>query len=76
MDLKSQRTKVYEYLKKHEKGITSMKAFWLYRITRLSAIIYDLREKGVHIVSIREPNRFNEGYHARYVLLNEKEWWA
>ena len=75
MGLKSQRTKVYEYLKKHEKGITSMKAFLLYRIPRLSAIIYDLREKGVHIVSIREQNRFNDGYHARYVLLNEKEWW-
>lgn len=76
MDLKSQRTKIREYLKTHEKGITSMKAFWLYRITRLSAVIFDLRNKGMHIISIREKNKFNSGFHARYVLLDEGEWWA
>lgn len=76
MDLKSQRTTILEHLRKHEKGITSLKAFWRYRITRLSSVIFDLRQKGYHIVSMKEKNTFNDGYHARYVLLEENDWWV
>lgn len=72
MERTTQRTHILNYLQKNKKGVTSMKAFWRWHITRLSAIIYDLREKGYHIVTIREPNTFCSGTHARYVLL-EKE---
>ena len=75
MDYKSQNEKILNYLRKNKKGITSMKAFWRFRITRLSARIYDLREKGKHIITVREANIFNDGYHARYVLVKDKEWW-
>ena len=52
-----------------------MKAFWLWRITRLSAKIYELREKGYNIVTIKEHNTFSSGTHGRYVLLQQKNWW-
>ena len=73
MERKSQRTFILNYLKKNKSGVTSMKAFWLWRITRLSAVIFDLRQKGYEIVTITEPNIFSSGSHARYVLLKEKE---
>jgi len=69
MARKSQKEIVLNYLKKHSKGLTSMKAFWLWRITRLGARIYELREKGHHIITIKEDNVFCPGQHARYVLL-------
>jgi len=72
MELKSQRTTVLNYLRKNKKGVTSMKAFWKWHITRLSAVIFDLRKKGFDIITIREPNTFSKGTHARYVLV-EKE---
>lgn len=73
--MKSQTQTVLNYLKTHKKGLTSMKAFWLWRITRLSAKIFDLREKGYHIITYKDPNRFTKGYHGRYVLLNQNNWW-
>jgi hypothetical protein len=76
MDKKTQQEKVLNYLRKNKNGITSMKAFWLFRITRLSARIYELRNKGMHIITIKERNRFTNGFHGRYVLVSEIEWWA
>ena len=73
--MESQTQKVLDYLMTHKKGLTSMKAFWRWRITRLSAKIYNLREKGYHIITYRDPNTFTKGYHGRYVLLNKKNWW-
>ena len=75
MDYRTQNKKVLDYLIKNEKGITSTKAFWRLGITRISARIYDLREKGYHIITYRDPNTFTKGYHGRYVLLNKKNWW-
>ena len=75
MEQRNQTQTVLKYLQTHKKGLTSMKAFWLWRITRLSAKIYDLREKGYHIVTLKEPNTFTSGTHGRYVLLQEKNWW-
>ena len=75
MDIKSQKQKVLDYLLKNKKGLTSMKAFWKYRITRLSAVIYCLREDGYHIITYSDKNTFSDGYHGRYVLLNKKNWW-
>jgi len=68
---KSQVQIVLNYLRKKKKGITSMKAFWLFRITRLSAKIYDLRQKGFDIKTIMEDNTFTQGQHGRYVLIKE-----
>ena len=75
MENKTQVETVLKYLRTHKKGLTSMKAFWRWRITRLSDKIFRLRNKGYHIITIKEPNTFTSGTHGRYVLLNEKEWW-
>lgn len=69
----SQVEKVLKYLRTHRKGITSMQAFWKYRITRLSAKIFDLRKKGYQIHTIKEDNTFTKGQHGRYVLVGEPE---
>ena len=71
MEQKTQRTYILNYLRNNRKGVTSMKAFWRWRITRLSAVIFDLRKKGYNIITIREPNMLCSGSHARYVLLEK-----
>lgn len=68
---KTQGQIVINYLRKHRKGLTSMKAFWLWRMTRLGARIYELREKGYIIQTMMEDNTFCPGQHARYVLIKE-----
>lgn len=57
----SQKDTILRHLKTHT-GITSMEAFELYGITRLSGRIFDLRQDGYNIVSmIRDVvNRFGE----------------
>lgn len=42
---KNQREVVAKYLSTHKKGITSYEAFEKFNITRLSAVIYDLKHK-------------------------------
>jgi len=69
MARRTQKEVILNYLQKHSKGLTSMKDFWLWRITRLGARIYELRAKGHHIITIKEDNVFCPGQHARYVLL-------
>ena len=52
-------------------GITSMEAFQMYGITRLSARICDLRRQGVQISNQRQKARNRGGevvYFDRYVL--------
>lgn len=72
----TQQQKVLKYIKKNKDGITSMKAFWRFGITRLSGHIFELRKKGYNICTIKEPNKFTEGYHGRYVYLgDEQKWW-
>tara|TARA_R100000773_G_scaffold15341_1_gene13952 strand:+ start:120 stop:329 length:210 start_codon:yes stop_codon:yes gene_type:complete len=46
----SQENQILNHLKKH-KFITSWEAIQEYRITRLSARIYELREKGYQIIT-------------------------
>ena len=57
----SQNKQILEHLKTH-RGITSMQAFELYGITRLSGRIFDLRKAGHNIVSIDRDvtNRYGE----------------
>lgn len=72
-DRKTQKEIVINYLRKHHKGLTSLKAFWLWRITRLGARIYELRHKGYVIHTIMEDNVLVPGQHARYVLIKEPQ---
>lgn len=67
----SKELQVLNHLKKH-KSITSWEAIQEYRATRLSAIIFDLREKGYDIRSIIEYNEETGTRFARYSLIKEK----
>ena len=53
MDKKSQKQKVMSYIRKHG-SITSVEAFKALGVTRLSAIIYYLKEDGFKIDSVTE----------------------
>lgn len=67
----SKQSKVLDYLKTHKKGITSMQAIDLYKATRLSAIIFELRKKH-DIITIIEHGISEDGHvypYARYVYL-------
>ncbi len=50
--------------------ITTWDAILLYRATRLSGLIYQLREQGYNIVGIKKKNKEGRGYHAEYHLLD------
>ncbi len=73
MTRKTQTSEILNYMKKHDKGITSMQAFDMFGATRLSAIIFELRKK-YDIETILEEgiNRFGGTMqYARYVLKGE-----
>jgi hypothetical protein len=66
----TQAEKILKHLQERG-GITSMDAFQLYGITRLSARICDLRRQGVQISNQRQKARNRDGetvYFDRYVL--------
>lgn len=71
--MESKELKVLAHLKKH-RSITSWEAIKLYRATRLSAIIFNLRERGYDISSIMEYNEETGTRFARYVLMRSKNW--
>lgn len=50
--MKTQKELVLNHIKEHGK-ITSIEAVYRYKITRLSARIYDLRRDGYNIISKR-----------------------
>ena len=71
----SQENQILNHLKKH-KFITSWEAIQEYRITRLSARIYELREKGFNIITknITENGKtFAEYSLISTTLLKEKD---
>lgn len=70
----SQREKILAHLKSSPNGITSLEAIRLYKITRISAVIFALRKKGYNIVSMRKRNEETGTVFARYVLLKNKEY--
>lgn len=59
--------KVLDHLIKHG-SITSWEAITNYRATRLSDIIYRLRERGYDIDTVAVKNTDGRGTHAKYVL--------
>lgn len=67
----SQNKKILRYLETHKRGITSMDAFTRFGISRISARIFDLRQMGYPIQTIREVKNNADGQtiqYARYVL--------
>ena len=71
----TQENQILNHLKKH-KFITSWEAIQEYRITRLSARIYELREKGFNIITknITENGKtFAEYSLISTTLLKEKD---
>lgn len=67
----SKKDKVLEHLRT-KNSITSLEAIELYGATRLSAIIFNLRNEGFKIVTENIPmtDRFgNKTYYAKYILL-------
>ena len=70
-----QETRVLNYLREHE-GITAREAVEELDVTRLSAVIFKLRERGYHIVSVKKTyrNKYNEqSYITQYRLFEEEE---
>ena len=65
MNTESQNQMVLSHMTKH-KTITSIEAFELYGITRLSARIYDLRERGHKIGMVWEESVNRYGTQVRY----------
>ena len=61
MQLKGQQAAVLNYIKQHG-SITSMDAFEHLGVTRLSAVVYNLKNKGYDIVS--EPEQVKTRYGA------------
>ena len=69
----SKKAKVLKYIQTHKKGITSMQAIDMFKATRLSAIIFELRKR-YKIMSISEQGVTEDGYtytYARYVYQGE-----
>ena len=57
---KSQKSEVLKYLQTHKRGITSLQAINLFGATRLSDIIFRLRQEGWDIITemITKKNRY------------------
>lgn len=72
--MKSQKEDIKNYLRTHSSGITSKEAFDMFGITRLSAIIYVLRDKekmNIDTVSQTGKNRHGRPTHfACYKLMD------
>lgn len=73
--MKGQRNAILNHLK-NIGTITSMEAFNLYGVTRLSAIIHDLRDMGfpIHTIMVDGKTRFGDSTkYAKYILGSESE---
>lgn len=72
--MKGSKVRILEHLKKSG-SITSMEAFQLFGITRLSARIKELRDKGYDIrtLMVDSVNRYGEDVrYGKYVLMRDK----
>lgn len=67
----SQRQVVLKYLQTHKRGITSMQAFDLFKYTRLSGIIHDLRKQGHDIETEKRYTKDGTMY-GRYIYHGRK----
>ena len=75
--MKTKRVTHYDRILNHLRfkgSITSLQAFREYGITRLSAVIFDLRQNGYNITStnVGRLNRYGDKvYFAKYTLVEE-----
>ena len=53
--------------------ITQEEARKLFGCWRLAAVIHKLRKQDYYIKTIKEPNKHNKGYHAKYHIIKEAE---
>lgn len=70
----TQKEIILKHLQEHKEGITSLYAFQYYGITRLSAIICNLRKEYPNITGKLEPVKNMYGskcYVSRYVWNND-----
>ena len=65
----SQNKQILRYLQTNKRGLTPIDALEKFGCFRLSARIADLRGLGWDIRTDREKNKNNDGYHARYFLM-------
>lgn len=65
----SQNKQILRYLQTHKRGLTPIDALEKFGCFRLSARIADLRGLGWDIRTDREKNKNNDGYHARYFMM-------
>lgn len=63
---RSQNDDILRHLKTH-KGITSFTAFERYGVTRISARIFDLRERGYNIINVDKEAVDRRGKKTRFV---------
>ena len=67
--MKTQKDKIKWHLL-HFRKITSWEAIRTYNITRLGAIIPQLRQEGFNIESVLKPTACGKSHYAEYVLKN------
>lgn len=65
----SQNNQILRYLQTHKRGLTPIDALEKFGCFRLSARIADLRGLGWDIRTDLEKNKNNDGYHARYFMM-------
>tara|TARA_B100001250_G_C19614044_1_gene706315 strand:+ start:132 stop:365 length:234 start_codon:yes stop_codon:yes gene_type:complete len=63
----SQKRTILKHLKE-SKSITSWEAITQYRITRLSAVIYLLRDEGYDVITTRHKGVTEEGVHKNWAI--------
>lgn len=66
----SKQDRVLEYLKRTKNGITSLEAINMFGATRLSAIIFNLKDRGYIIT-----DRFEEGSDRFGNIVRYKRYW-
>jgi len=66
----TKKENVIWHLRKH-KSITSWQAIQNYGVTRLAAIIFNLKAEGYEIFTTKEAN--GDTYWAKYILLKDKK---
>ena len=73
--MRGQKLRVLQHLKTHG-SLTSMEAFENYGVTRLAAVIFELRKLGHDIITLdmEGSNRYGESVrYAKYVLKGEAD---
>lgn len=68
----TQEEQVLEYMRKHG-SMTSMDAFRTYQITRLAAVVFNMKRDGYDIETVYETSQYGTRY-GRYVLHEEEDY--